>query len=233
MSASIKTNFSKTPVLMVLSHKIRACNRGIISYISVMTEITVKNTILSPPIERFILHWGDLGGQWGVNRSVAQIHALLLVSDKPLTAEDIAETLGLARSNVSNSIKDLLSWNLAFRTPVMGDRRDHFIAESDMWEMVTRIVEMRKARELDPAKTVLKNCLDDARNDEATGDAAVKRLGDIKEMVDLLDGWYGQVKDTPKETLLPLIRMGSKAIDLLKPFMRKKPTKADQGPPDQ
>ncbi|WDI30797.1 MarR family transcriptional regulator [Hyphococcus flavus] len=187
-----------------------------------MTEITDKANSLSPAIERFILHWGDMGASWGVNRSVAQIHALLLVSDKPLHAEEIANQLGMARSNVSNSLKDLTTWELVRRAPIKGDRRDHFIAEGDVWEMVFRIVEMRKAREIDPAKSVLSHCLDEARDDPKTNDAAVKRLSDIKELMDLLDGWYGQLKDTPKETLLPLIRMGSKAVDLLKPFLKKK-----------
>src|SRR5215471_8741161 len=93
--------------------------------ISVMTEITDKPVDLAPALERFILHWGDMGGQWGVNRSVSQIQALLYLSERPLTAEEIAETLGLARSNVSNSIKELLSWNLIRRVPVRGDRREH------------------------------------------------------------------------------------------------------------
>src|SRR5690606_37946176 len=101
--------------------------------ISVMTEI--NDTIdLSPAVSRFVLHWGDLGSQWGVNRSVAQIHALLFISDRPLTAEEIAETLGLARSNVSNSLKELLGWKLIERVPVLGDRRDRFAALGDIWE---------------------------------------------------------------------------------------------------
>ncbi|PQA85601.1 GbsR/MarR family transcriptional regulator [Hyphococcus luteus] len=187
-----------------------------------MTEITVNSAELSPAIKRFVLHWGDLGGQWGVNRSVAQIHALLLVSDKPMNAEDIAEALGLARSNVSNSVKELLTWDLVRRAPVAGDRRDHFEAESDMWEMVSRIVAMRKARELDPAAKVLDSCLTDAKEDPAAGEAAVKRLSDLQELIGLLDGWYAQMNKLPKSRLLPLIRMGTKAVDLLAPFMGKK-----------
>ena len=96
-----------------------------------MTEIIVDSE-LSPSIARFVLHWGDLGGQWGVNRSVSQIHALIFIADEPLTAEQIAEQLGMARSNVSNSIKELMSWELVHRVPVMGDRRDHFAAEADI-----------------------------------------------------------------------------------------------------
>lgn len=193
-----------------------------IPYISVMTEITDNKIEVSPAVERFILHWGDMGATWGVNRSVAQIHALLLVADGPMHAEEIADTLEMARSNVSNSLKELMTWDLVRRTPIRGDRRDHFEAVGDVWEMATRIVEMRKAREIDPAKAVLTACLDDARADPATRPAAVARLTEIKDLIELLDGWYGQMKDTPKETLIPLIRMGSKAIDFLKPFLRKK-----------
>src|SRR6516162_3994596 len=104
-----------------------------------MTEITEKQAKLPGAIERFVLHWGDMGGQWRVNRSVSQIHALLYLSERPLTAEEIAATLGLARSNVSNSIKELMAWNLIRRVPIMNDRRDHFAAETDVWEVFTRI----------------------------------------------------------------------------------------------
>ncbi len=199
----------------------------VVSDISVMTEIKEYSAELSPALERFILHWGDMGATWGVNRSVAQVHALMLVSDQPIPAEEIAEKLGLARSNVSNSVKELTSWNLVRRVPVRGDRRDHFAAEGDVWEMVARIVEMRKAREIDPAKAVLTACLKDAREDPATNPAAVQRLGEVAELIDVFDGWYGQVKDVPKETLLPLIRMGSKAVDLMKPFIGKKKPKEE------
>src|SRR6201988_3354276 len=106
-----------------------------------MTEINDKNRVepLPTAVTRFVLHWGDLGNQWGVNRSVAQIHALLYLSERPLTAEEIADKLGLARSNVSNSIKELQSWDLIRRVPIKGDRRDHFEAETDVWEIFARI----------------------------------------------------------------------------------------------
>src|SRR5712671_7210735 len=132
------------------------------SDISVMTEITDHRKSLPIAIERFVLHWGEMGGQWGVNRSVSQIHALLFLSERPMTAEDIADTLGLARSNVSTSIKELLGWNLIRRVPVKGDRRDHFEAETDLWEIVTRIAAGRKERELDPAVDALKACVAEA-----------------------------------------------------------------------
>jgi DNA-binding transcriptional regulator GbsR (MarR family) len=187
-----------------------------------MTETTVTKIEVSPAIQRFILHWGDLGGQWGVNRSVAQIHALLLVSERPMTAEDIAEALGMARSNVSNSLKDLLGWSLVRRTPILGDRRDHFEAEGDVWEMVTKIVAMRKARELDPAAEVLRACLADARNDPAATPTAIRRLGELQELVNTLNDWYEQMNRVPKAQLLPLIKLGSKAVEMLAPFLKKK-----------
>src|SRR5207244_9522414 len=123
--------------------------RSVISDSSVMTEITAKKK-LPAVVERFILHWGDMGDQWGVNRSVSQIHGLLYLAEAPMTAEDIAETLGMARSNVSNSIKELLAWNLIRRVPILGDRRDHFEAETDSWEVAARIAGRRKEGEIDP-----------------------------------------------------------------------------------
>src|ERR1700722_18880030 len=135
--------------------------RPLSSDISVMTETTGKKK-LSPAVERFILHWGDMGDQWGVNRSVSQIHGLLYLAEAPMTAEDIADRLGMARSNVSNSIKELLAWNLIRRVPILGDRRDHFEAETDIWEMVARIAAGRKEREFDPALKALRACVAEA-----------------------------------------------------------------------
>src|SRR5262245_15561199 len=121
-----------------------------------MTEITDNKRQLPLAVERFVLHWGEMGGQWGVNRSVSQIHALLYLSERPLTADEIADALGLARSNVSNSIKELLGWNLIRRVPIRGDRRDHFEAETDIWEVLLSIAAGRKEREIDPAVGVLR-----------------------------------------------------------------------------
>ncbi len=188
-----------------------------------MTETTGYNVAIRPAVERFILHWGDMGGQWGVNRSVAQIHALLLVSDRALTADEIADALGLARSNVSNSLKELAAWDLVRRKPVMGDRRDFYEAEGDVWEMATRIVAMRKAREIDPAAAVLNRCLEEARNDPSVSPSAVLRLAELQDLVDTLNDWYAQMNAVPKSTLIQLMRMGSRAVELLKPFLKKKP----------
>lgn len=177
---------------------------------------------MTPAVRLFVLRWGDMGATWGVNRSIAQIHALLFVSGRPLNSEEIAVALHMARSNVSTSIRDLVEWGLVRRAPVMGDRRDFFEAEGDVWEMVTKIVAIRKSREIDPASEVLKACLDEAKGDPATPPAAVARLTEVKALIDLLNDWYAQMNRVPKAQLLPLIKLGSRAVDLLSPFLKKK-----------
>lgn len=180
-----------------------------------MTETAVTSRPLAPAVERFVLQWGDMGGQWGVNRSVAQIHALLYLSERPLTAEDIAETLGMARSNVSTSLKELQGWKLVRRVPMLGDRRDHFEAETDLWTMVTRIAQGRKEREIDPAAAALRACRAEAAADPRVGAVARKRLAEMDEFVALLSRWYDQMLDVPAPKLLALIRLGAKVANLL------------------
>jgi DNA-binding transcriptional regulator GbsR (MarR family) len=180
-----------------------------------MTEITDETDPLSPAIERFILHWGEMGGQWGVNRSVSQIHALLYLSERPLTAEEIAEKLGLARSNVSNSIKELLTWNLVRRVPVRGDRREHFEAETDVWEMFIRIAAGRKEREIDPAIAALRLCLSEADADSKIHPVARARLKDMLDFVGTMETWYAQMLTVPKPKLAALMRLGARIVNLL------------------
>jgi DNA-binding transcriptional regulator GbsR (MarR family) len=195
--------------------------------ISVMTEISVTDEKLSVKLpaaaERFVLHWGDMGGQWGVNRSVAQIHAVLFLSERPLTADDIAATLGMARSNVSNSLKELLAWNLVRRVPVRGDRREHFEAETDIWEMFLRIAARRKEREIDPAIAVLKSCVAEGERDPSTGEVAASRLKQMLAFVELMDGWYSQMLTVPKSNLAAVIRLGARVFNLVPGAAKRKP----------
>src|SRR5712691_6196277 len=183
--------------------------------ISVMTEITGNTRTIQGAVERFVLHWGDMGGQWGVNRSVSQIHALLYLSERPLTAEDIAATLGLARSNVSNSIRELMAWNLIRRVPVKGDRREHFEAETDPFEIAMRIAAVRKEREIDPALDALRACVADAERDPKLHPVAGKRLKDMLSFVEALDRWHAQMLTVPKPKLAALIRLGTRIVNLL------------------
>ena len=180
-----------------------------------ITDITETKETLPVAVEQFILHWGDMGSQWGVNRSVAQIHALLYLSEKPMRADQIADILEIARSNVSNSIKELLSWKLIERVPIAGDRRDHFQAETDLWQLVTRIAEGRKAREIDPAKAVLHNCISQAEGDKRVSPTALKRLKAMLDFVETVDRWYGQMLRLPKSTIMTLMKMGGKVAGLL------------------
>jgi DNA-binding transcriptional regulator GbsR (MarR family) len=170
---------------------------------------------LPDAVEKFILNWGDMGSQWGVNRTVAQIHALLFVSERPLTADEIAAALGVARSNVSNSIRELLGWELIRRVPIRGDRRDHFEAESDIWELVRRIAAGRKAREIDPALAALRTCVADADRDTSVHPVASRRLKEMLEFTETVDRWYAQMLTIPKPKLVALIRLGAKVIRFL------------------
>lgn len=180
-----------------------------------MTEINDNSEPLPAAVTRFVLHWGDLGSQWGVNRSVAQIHALLYLSERPLNAEEIAEKLGIARSNVSNSMKELLGWGLIHRAPVLGDRRDHFAAETDIWEIVTRIARGRKAREVDPAEAALRACTADAEHDPAVSAVARQRLKNMLDFVSTMSRWHDEMLQVPKSTLMTLIKMGAKVTRFL------------------
>jgi DNA-binding transcriptional regulator GbsR (MarR family) len=189
--------------------------RSVYSDISVMTEITDIKKTLPAAVERFVLHWGDMGGKWGVNRSVSQIHALLYLSARPLTAEEIADALELARSNVSSSIKELLAWDLIRRVPIKGDRREHFEAETDVWEIFSRIAAGRKEREFDPAVATLKACVAEAEDDRTVHPVARQRLDAMLDFVETMDRWYAQMLTVPKQKIAALIRLGTKVIGLL------------------
>ena len=180
-----------------------------------MTETADTTKRLPAAVEQFVLRWGDMGGQWGVNRSVAQIHALLYLSDRPLTAEDIADSLGMARSNVSNSIRELIGWKLIRRVPLLGDRRDHYEAEADLWQMLTRIAQGRKEREIDPMVEALGHVLAAAEGDPTLSRVARGRLSEMHTFVTTIDTWYGQMLSVPPSTLMSLIKMGSKVVGLL------------------
>ncbi|QIG79913.1 GbsR/MarR family transcriptional regulator [Stakelama tenebrarum] len=163
-----------------------------------------------PDARAFILHWGEMGTQWGVNRSVAQIHALLYLSADPLTAEDICDALGLARSNVSNGLKELQGYSIVRRVHVEGDRRDHFVAESDLWEMLMRIVAERKKREIDPTIALLGELAEKLKNDPRAPAHLRERVTRMHEFISTLTNWYEQVRGLPKSTLVTLMKLGSR-----------------------
>lgn len=165
---------------------------------------------LTPVMQRYILHWGEMGSRWGVNRSVSQIHALLYLSPRPLHAEEIAETLNIARSNVSTSLKELLSWELVSVAHVLGDRRDHFRANTDVWEIIKIITEGRKRREIDPTIAVLRSCVAELDEDQETPQEVRERIETQLEFVVTLSTWYDSIKNLPRSTLLKMMRMGDR-----------------------
>lgn len=168
-----------------------------------------------PQARAFILHWGEMGTHWGVNRSVAQIHALLYLSDRPVHAEEISETLGLARSNVSTGVKELQSYGIIRRTHVEGDRRDHFIAETDLWEMLIRIVSERKKREIDPTIATLRQLSADMDGRSDVPAHVRERIGQMHEFIGTLAHWYDDVRGLPKSTLITLMKLGGRVARLI------------------
>jgi len=170
---------------------------------------------LTPVMQRYILHWGEMGARWGTNRSVAQIHALLYLAGRPVHAEEIAQTLAIARSNVSNSLKELQGWGLIRLTHLPGDRRDHFEARSDPWDMLTLIVEGRKKREIDPTLEMLAACVAEAEADPTTPSGVKARLKEMQGFMVGLDRWYVQVSQIPRPTLAKLIGLGAKVAGFL------------------
>lgn len=163
-----------------------------------------------PEAEAFILHWGEMGSHWGVNRSVSQVHALLYLSDRPLHAEEICETLGLARSNVSNALKELQGYAIVRRQHVSGDRRDHFVADTDLWDMLMKIVVERKKREIDPTLLVLSDLAAQLEGRKDVPAHVRERIGRMHEFMGNLTGWFDDVRRLPKGTLVALMKLGSK-----------------------
>ncbi len=165
---------------------------------------------LTPIMRKYILHWGEMGSRWGLNRTVSQIHALLYLAPSALTAEEIAETLSVARSNVSASLKELQNWGIVRMTHVMGDRRDHFEAVKDNWEMLIVIIEERKRREIDPTLAMLNECVEQAEKDKVTDSEIKGRIKEMLEFTETLNNWSDQIQKLPKSKLIKLMKMGAK-----------------------
>jgi DNA-binding transcriptional regulator GbsR (MarR family) len=160
---------------------------------------------LTPVMQKFILHWGEMGSVWGVNRTVAQIYALLYLSPEPLTADEISETLAVARSTVSTGLHELQGWGIVKIVHVLGDRRDHFTSMSDVWEMFRAIIRERKSREIDPLLAMLRESVAEADKD----DAHVKeKLQDMLDSLESVMTIYNQVEQMPLDALIKLANLG-------------------------
>lgn len=170
---------------------------------------------LTPVIEGFVLHWGEMGTKWGVNRTVAQIHALLYLSPKPLCAEEISETLSVARSNVSNSLRELQGWGIVKVVHEMGDRRDHYESMKDVWEMFQIILDERKKRECDPTLTTLRELVVQAKKGGAEDAQAAERIEHMLSFFEMMSTWYTQIRRMPTGALVKFMKMGDRVRRLL------------------
>jgi DNA-binding transcriptional regulator GbsR (MarR family) len=165
--------------------------------------------------KRFVLHWGEMGARWGINRTVAQIHALLFLSPRPLNAEEIAAALGVARSNVSNSLRELQGWGIVRVAHLLGDRRDHFESMKDVWEMFRIIVDERKKREVDPVLAMLRETAAEAKRPGAADAYTRERLADLLQFFEAMTAWVEQTRKLPTAAIMRLVKMGDKLGRLL------------------
>lgn len=172
-------------------------------------------TNLTPVAQKFVLHWGEMGTRWGLNRTIAQIHALLFLSEKPLPADEIAQTLGIARSNASTSLWELQNWGIVRVVHVPGDRRDHFESMKDVFEMFRVIARERKKREIEPTMRVLRECLDEAAKPKAASSHTREQLTDLLNFFEIATTAYEKMEKLPTPAILKVAKLGDKALKLL------------------
>ncbi len=170
---------------------------------------------LTPVQQKFILHWGEMGTRWGINRTVAQIHALLYLSADPLPAEEIAATLGVARSNVSTSLRELQAWGIVRVVHALGDRRDHFESMREVWEMFRIILEERKRREIDPTLALLRNLVAESSKGAHADTHTHERLAAMLEFLDTTAAFYDEVRRMPSGALRGVAKMRGKLGKLI------------------
>lgn len=156
-----------------------------------------------------VLHWGEMGARWGISRTVAQIHALLYFSPKPLTADEIVASLGVARSHVSNSLKELQSWGVIKTVHILGDRREHFESIKDVWQMFEILLDERKRREMDPTLKALRETSAQMEAGTAVDPHTQQRLAEMLEFFELMDGWFGDVRRLPLSARVKLVKLGA------------------------
>src|SRR5580692_11072550 len=170
---------------------------------------------LPPTEQKFVLHWGEMGTRWGINRTVAQVHALLFLSPKPLHAEDIAATLSVARSNVSTSLRELQGWGIVRVVHVLGDRRDHFESVKDVWEIFRIVAEERKRREIDPTLRVLQECVAELQANPEGDPYTRQRLESMLEFLTAMTGLFEEILRMPTGALKGVVKLRGKVVTLL------------------
>ena len=162
---------------------------------------------LTPLMQKFILHWGEMGTRWGINRTVAQVHALLYISPRALHAEEIASTLAVARSNVSTSLRELQGWGIVRLVHVLGDRRDHFESVKNVWEIFRIVAEERKRREIDPTLRVVQECVNQLKKAGAGSAYTRERLQEMLGYLTTTSGLFEELVNLPSDTLKGIARL--------------------------
>lgn len=171
---------------------------------------------LSPAVQKYVLHWGEMGTRWGTNRTVAQIQALLYLSPKPLHADEIVDLLSVARSNVSTSIRELQSYGLVKMTHILGDRRDYFESlGDDVWELFRVIIAQRKQRELNPTLSMLKKCAMEVEKEKQTDKVTKERITNMLNFFETISDWYEQIQEIPTPTLQKIIKLGRRITKVI------------------
>ena len=169
----------------------------------------------TPVEEKFVLHWGEMGARWGINRTVAQVHALLFLSERPMPAEEIQAVLGVARSNISTSLRELQVWGIVKRVHLSGDRRDHFETLKDVWELFRIVLDERKKREVDPTLIVLRECIAEAEKTRGSSPHTLQRLRELSGFFESTTSWYDQIRKWPPSAVAAFVRLGDKARKVL------------------
>jgi DNA-binding transcriptional regulator GbsR (MarR family) len=178
-----------------------------------MSERT--KTPLTPVAQKFILHWGEMGTRWGINRTVAQVHALLFLSPRPVPADEITTTLAVARSNVSTSLRELQGWGIVRVVHVLGDRRDHFESIKDVWEIFRIVSEERKRREIDPTLHAIAECLQELKANAPNDAYTRERLESMLEFLTAMTGLFEEILRMPTGALKGVVKLRGKVITLL------------------
>jgi DNA-binding transcriptional regulator GbsR (MarR family) len=181
---------------------------------------TTKST-LTPVAQKFILHWGEMGAKWGINRTVAQVHALLFLSPRPVPADEIATTLAVARSNVSTSLRELQGWGIVRVVHVLGDRRDHFETAKDVWEIFRTVSEERKRREIDPTLRVLSECVQELKSSAQSDAYTRERLASMLEFLTTMSGLFEEILRMPTGALKGVGKLRGKVITLFESEKKK------------
>jgi DNA-binding transcriptional regulator GbsR (MarR family) len=180
-----------------------------------MAETRPEHAPLTPIAQRFILHWGEMGTRWGINRTVAQVHALLFLSPRPVPADEISATLAVARSNVSTSLRELQAWGIVRVVHVLGDRRDHFESIKDVWEIFRIVSEERKRREIDPTLRVISECVAELKSNPQGDSYTRERLESMLEFLNVMTGLFEEVLRMPTPALKGVGKLRGKVVTLL------------------